>query len=470
MGSKYVEVMKPEGRQRIFKFTKSITKYSILLLCFWISTDIIRKLWLHGSGAWEISRRNYIAFCILYIVILLVFWLLFEAYGVEQRRLMDLVYGQFFGAVCTNVFFCVLMCAVSDISIGKLIIAFLKLLAIEAGVGIAWVLCFFNFYLKCQSCKNALFIYGNREDAEETIQINNHINSYFKIVETAHYSTGTKRLEEQIEGYEAVYLGDIPYEERNQLMKYCLKKGIECYSVPKISDIYIQNTDVLQLHDKVLLKYRESGIKPEKAAVKRGMDIIVALVMLVIASPFMLIIMICIKAEDRGPILYKQDRVTIGGKAFQMLKFRSMRVDAEKEGARLAAKNDSRVTKIGKIIRNIHFDELPQLINILKGDMSVVGPRPERMEFIEEYSRIIPEFKERLKVRGGLTGYAQIYSKYNTGPEEKAKYDLMYIYNYSLRLDIKLVFLTLRILFQKENTEGVDEEQKSAVKEGGEKK
>ena len=457
--------MKPEGKQRIFKFTKNITKYLILLLCFWLSTDIIGKLWMYGSGAWEISKRNYMAFCILYIVILLVFWLLFEAYGVEQRRLMDLVYGQFFGAVCTNVFFCVLMCAVSDIAIGRLIIAFLKLLVIEAAVGIVWVLCFFNFYLKCQSCKNALFIYGNRENEEETIQINNHINSYFKIVDAVHYSQGTEKLEVQIEPYEAVYLGEIPYEERNQLMKYCLKKGIECYSVPKISDIYIQNTDILQLHDKVLLKYRSSGIKAEKAAVKRAMDIIVALLMLAAASPFMLIIMICIKAEDGGPILYRQDRVTIGGQAFQMLKFRSMRVDAEKDGARLAAKNDSRVTRIGKIIRNIHFDELPQLINILKGDMSVVGPRPERMEFIEEYSKIIPEFRERLKVRGGLTGYAQIYSKYNTGPEEKAKYDLMYIYNYSLRLDIKLVFLTLRILFQKENTEGVEEEQKSAVKD-----
>src|SRR5699024_3534413 len=147
-----------------------------------------------------------------------------------------------------------------------------------------------------------------------------------------------------------------------------------------------------------------------------------------------------------------------------MLKFRSMCVDAEREGARLASRNDSRITRVGRLIRNLHFDELPQLVNVLKGDMSMVGPRPERWEFIEEYSRSIPEFSQRMKVKGGLTGYAQIYGKYNTGPEDKIKYDLIYIYSYSLRMDVRLLFLTVRILFQKESAEGVEEGQRSAAK------
>ena len=148
-----------------------------------------------------------------------------------------------------------------------------------------------------------------------------------------------------------------------------------------------------------------------------------------------------------------------------MYKFRSMRSDSEKYGARLAQKNDSRVTKVGRVIRNLHFDELPQLVNVLRGEMSLVGPRPERQEFIDAYAQRIPEFPERLKVKGGLTGYAQVYGRYNTEPEDKIKYDLYYIYNYSLWLDIKLLILTVRILFQKENTEGVEEGQISAIKE-----
>ena len=149
----------------------------------------------------------------------------------------------------------------------------------------------------------------------------------------------------------------------------------------------------------------------------------------------MLAIGCLIKLEDGGPVFYRQERITKNGKPFLMLKFRSMKIDAEKEGPRLSYVNDQRVTRVGKYIRNLHFDELPQLFNVLKGEMSLVGPRPERKEFIQEYSRVIPEFSQRLKVKGGLTGYAQIYGKYTPGPEDKVKYDLIYIYNYSLRLD-----------------------------------
>lgn len=178
----------------------------------------------------------------------------------------------------------------------------------------------------------------------------------------------------------------------------------------------------------------------------------------------MLVIALSIKLEDGGPVIFAQERVTLGGKPFTMYKFRSMRVDAERDGAQLARKGDSRVTKTGKIIRDLHFDELPQLVNVLRGEMSMVGPRPERREFIGEYTKVIPEFAERLKVKAGLTGYAQVYGKYNTGPEDKVKYDLYYIYHYSFFLDLKLLALTVRILFQKENTEGIDADQISAAR------
>ena len=197
---------------------------------------------------------------------------------------------------------------------------------------------------------------------------------------------------------------------------------------------------------------------------RRIMDIVISLIGIVIASPFMLLIVLAIKLYDHGPILYKQERLTKDGKPFMIYKFRSMTVHSEDAGARLAAKGDARVTPVGRVIRAIHFDELPQLFNILKGDMSVVGPRPERQVIADQYTEEIPEFVLRLKVKAGLTGYAQVYGKYNTTPYDKLKLDLTYIENYSVWMDIKILFLTFKILFVRENTEGVDENQTTAIR------
>ncbi len=185
---------------------------------------------------------------------------------------------------------------------------------------------------------------------------------------------------------------------------------------------------------------------------------------IVLASPVMIAIALAIKIYDKGPVFYKQKRLTLGGREFDILKFRSMIVDSEKHGARLAKAHDDRITPVGKIIRRTHFDELPQLFNILLGDMSFVGPRPERKEITEEYAKEIPEFPFRLKAKAGLTGYAQVYGQYNTVPYDKLKLDLTYITKYTIWLDIKLIFLTVKILFQKEKSEGVEDGQKTALK------
>ena len=168
------------------------------------------------------------------------------------------------------------------------------------------------------------------------------------------------------------------------------------------------------------------------------------------------LIALAIKLYDGGPVFYKQPRLTKDKQIFMILKFRSMKMDSEVKGAQLAKKEDDRITPVGKLIRRIHFDELPQIFNILKGDMSLVGPRPERPEIAALYSERIPEFDYRLKVKAGLTGYAQVYGKYNTTPYDK------------LKLDLKLLMLTFKILFQKENTEGVEAWQKTAGQEKNE--
>lgn len=234
--------------------------------------------------------------------------------------------------------------------------------------------------------------------------------------------------------------------------------------MPKIPDIMVQGADQLHLFDTPILLVRDYAMTVEQRLVKRMIDIVCALILVVVTSPFMILTAIAIKVYDSGPVLYKQVRCTRDMRQFQILKFRSMRSDAEKDGvARLAAKNDNRITPVGRFIRKVRIDELPQLFNILKGDMSFIGPRPERPEIIRQYQEDMPEFTFRTKVKSGLAGYAQVYGKYNTTPYDKLKLDLFYIENYSVWLDLKLMLLTIKVLFQTDSTEGVEENQTTAM-------
>ena len=226
----------------------------------------------------------------------------------------------------------------------------------------------------------------------------------------------------------------------------------------------IISSSEIDLFDTPLLLFRNQGLTLGQSFFKRLMDIAIAVVGLIVASPIMVIIAFAVKLYDGGPVFYKQERLTKDSQTFHIYKFRSMIIESERRGARLASAHDDRITPVGRVIRRLHFDELPQLFNVLLGDMSFVGPRPEREEITEEYERSIPQFRFRLKMKAGLTGYAQVYGKYNTVPYDKLKLDLTYIENYSLWLDIKLMMLTVKILFQKEKSEGIDDSQKTALK------
>ena len=203
---------------------------------------------------------------------------------------------------------------------------------------------------------------------------------------------------------------------------------------------------------------------PEFLFIKRAFDVISSGVALIVLSPLMIVIALLIR-RDGGTAFYRQKRLTKNGREFYVLKFRSMRMDAEKDGvARLSTgENDDRITPIGHFIRAVRIDELPQLINILKGEMSVVGPRPERPEIAEQYEEELPEFSLRLQAKAGLTGYAQVYGKYNTTPRDKLLMDLQYIANPSLAEDLKIIFATIKILFMPESTEGVEKGQITAL-------
>lgn len=294
----------------------------------------------------------------------------------------------------------------------------------------------------------------------------------YVITRTIHEEEGFEAVSGAIsDSYEkgecnAVVLGDISVEARTPLIKFCYGHSIRVYLLPKITDVILMGAEELHVFDSPMLLTREFSLTMEQRFVKRTVDIICALCLLAATSPFMLLTAVAVKLYDGGPVLYKQVRCTMGQREFYIMKFRSMRTDAEKDGvARLASKNDSRITPVGKVIRKCRIDELPQLFNILRGDMSFIGPRPERPEIIAQYLEVMPEFVYRMKVKAGLAGFAQVYGKYNTSPYDKLKLDLTYIENYSVWLDIKLMLLTLKILFWPDSTEGVESEQITALKE-----
>lgn len=274
----------------------------------------------------------------------------------------------------------------------------------------------------------------------------------YKIKETIGAGEGIEAITDKIiAGYGAVILCDLPARMRNLLLKFCFEHSIVAYTTPKISDILIRGGQDITLFDTPLLLSRNLGLSLGQRFLKRLLDLTLSLLGLAVFSPLMLAIAIAIKRGDGGPVIFRQTRCTIGNRPFSICKFRSMVVNA---GDAPAIDHDIRITPVGRLLRATRLDELPQLLNVVKGDMSLVGPRPEMAEHVERYTRDLPEFVYRAKVKAGLTGYAQIVGKYNTSARDKLLMDLMYITNYSFWGDVKLILMTLKIIFFKDSTEG----------------
>lgn len=270
-----------------------------------------------------------------------------------------------------------------------------------------------------------------------------------------------------LEPYDTVFASGIPSDTRNELLQYCVENGKVMYVLPCVGDVIMSGAKRLHLFHLPMLQVSSYNPHPEYLAAKRLFDIAFSLLGILLFWPFMLVTALVIHCYDGGPAIYRQIRLTQNGREFEMLKFRSMRVDAEANGvARLSSgENDDRITPVGRIIRKIRFDELPQLFNILKGDLAIVGPRPERPEIAKQYCEELPEFRLRLQCKAGLTGYAQVYGKYNTTPADKLRLDLMYIANPGLLEDLLICFATVKTLFMPDSTEGIDESQTTALKE-----
>lgn len=397
----------------------------------------------------------------VYVILLLVFLSAFGGLKIGYMKKSNVILSQVLSIVIMHGIILVLILMISGklYRLKTLAMVTLGMTAVDIVIIIAYIHIFHAIYYKVFPARKMLLIYQDWPP-QPLMQKMYARRDKYNICEHVNIEIGLDEIKELILKYDGVILCELHANKRNNLLKFCYKHGIRVYTTPKISDIILKNSELLHLFDTPLFLSRNHGLTFEQKLVKRLMDIAVSAVLLVLASPFMLITALAVKLYDGGPAIFKQERVTFNGKKFNVYKFRSMIVNAEKDGvAVLATQNDNRITPIGKFIRATRLDELPQLYNILRGDMSLVGPRPERPEIMEKYETTIPEFSYRLKVKAGLTGYAQVYGKYNTTAYDKLKLDLMYIEHYSLLMDLKLIFMTVKVIFMKESTEGLSKEQ-----------
>lgn len=448
--------MKPnqlEQYKRILRFIAALLVIASVALAFFLIWTKYYNLKIifpfYYRGHWVVMA--------LYIILLFLFFYIYGGLKFGYLKPSSVILSQIISVVCANM----LMYLQISLLAARLetVMPFVYLTMVDALIIMFWSVVITKVFAKLFPPRRMLLLYDEYEP-ESMLRKMRGRNDRYEIVAVRNIHTMTqKEFETLAKKYDAILIYDLHSELRNKILKYCYSESIRTYSTSKISDILVKGSENIHLFDTPILLFRNYGLTFEQKLVKRIMDIVISTIILVVTSPIMLIVAIAIKLYDGGPVMFRQERCTINEKVFRIHKFRSMIVDAEKEGKSIpATDNDPRITPVGKFIRKTRLDELPQMIDILNGNMSLVGPRPERIEHVKKYTEEIAEFKYRLKVKGGLTGYAQIYGKYNTTPYDKLKLDLMYIQNYSFLMDIKLLFMTVKIMFMKESTEGFEKD------------
>ena len=440
--------MKRDRFKRLISFALALVLLGILTGAFafvwyrYYSEAIVMPYYRRGN--WVLIGM----YCIL-------IWLFFKAYGgfkLGYLKKTDMLYSQLISMVCVDfvAYFLISLIGRHFMSPSPMI----TLTFADFGIISLWTLITSKIYFIIYPPRKLIILYGSHQAVSLVMKMSKRIDKYM-ICESISINEPQDRIKELILKYEGVIICDISAEQRNYYLKFCFENSIRSYIAPKISDIIIRGADDIRLFDTPLLLCRNYGLDFEQRFLKRAFDIVFSVITLILLSPFMILSAIAIKIYDGGTVFYKQKRLTIDGREFYIYKFRSMIADAEKSGTpQLASENDPRITPVGKFLRSTKLDELPQLLNILKGEMSVVGPRPERPELTKLYKQEMPEFEFRLKVKAGLTGYAQVTGVYDTTPYDKLKMDLMYIENYSFRMDLQIILMTIKImLFPSETNE-----------------
>lgn len=400
------------------------------------------------------SKQVSVLVMIIFFFICYYFGQRLDCFRVSILQIRDVIFGEVLAVMITDIIMYILIWMLS-IHLPNLIPGLITWGG-QCAIGAIWAYVMHQSYFSTHPPLRTIVIYDERMGMENLIHTYG-LEKRFNIKTVYPVESIMDKLE-VMEEFDAAFLCGIHSRERNIILKHCINHKIKLFMIPRIADVMMRGSEQIHMLHLPILKTKRYKPSIEYQIIKRTMDIVVSGIATIVLSPLFLITAIAVKS-DGGPAFYKQKRLTKDGKVFEILKFRSMRVDAEKySGAVLSAgENDPRITKVGRIIRACRLDELPQLLNILKGDMSLVGPRPERPELQKEIEKEVPEFGLRLQTKAGLTGYAQVYGKYNTTFYDKLLMDLMYISKPSILEDLTIMLATVKILTSKESTEGVGE-------------
>jgi exopolysaccharide biosynthesis polyprenyl glycosylphosphotransferase len=339
------------------------------------------------------------------------------------------------------------------------------ILAVQVAFVIPMAIFINMLYYRQNPAQKVVVVYGNKEKLQEYLTIISRQSRKFKVGRVISQNESTGTILDVVDDSESVFLLDVSEKKLDWLLEYCYLRNKHTYSLPTFSNILINTASTIWLSNTPVFSLKRPEPDLGTQIIKRCMDVLISFMVLVLLGIPMIFVWFVVRFYDNHPAIYKQVRVTKGGRTFTLYKFRSMRPNAEDDGVpRLTSKEDNRITPFGRFIRKTRIDELPQMFNVLSGAMSIVGPRPERPEIAKQYEKIYPNFAFRTKVKAGITGFAQIYGRYNTAPEEKLFLDIMYIETFSILEDIKLMLQTLRVIFQGSSTEGIDTGTTTALK------
>lgn len=430
------------------KVVLSITNiliYEIIILAI-LMTCYVDYYFYYSNG--------YVIFFLLYLSLFAIFGKLFGSFSLGDTTTTDLFISHSLTLFFSNFFIYVILCLITL----RLIPVWPILLCQAIGMFFAAILLIGeDSFLKRNYPPSKFVCVCGKGHKDLVGKLNNPKDLSIEIVKTIELKEmDFSDIDNLLMNVDGVITIDVHHANKKKLLKECYRRRLMVYDMPSITDMLLASGEILHIVDTPIIKANKFGPNQFEKIIKRGIDIVGSLILLIITSPIILITTIAIKFNDGGDVFYKQTRLTKDGKEFKIIKFRSMVMNAEsKTGAVFAKQDDDRITSVGKIIRKFRIDELPQMLNILKGEMSFVGPRPERPEIYKDIIKTMPEFEYRLCVKAGLTGYAQIYGKYNTSLRDKLLLDLYYIEKYSLIEDIKLLILTIKVIFKSDSTEGI---------------
>lgn len=430
-------------------------KLILYFVIFWIFYR------LYAIQNWQLLTvsRTAAVTTLSYVISGYLFVKIYGGYDIGKRKSKPIIISLSLASVMTDLVAYVMLCVMNTNDANNatftleqpwllLIVFAVQIIFIQFAVyGGNWV------YFRIYNPERCLIITSSQRSLKE---ISSSVRKYrlqFRICRNMDYRN--EQLREVIPKYETVFIYDVPIRERTQIVEFCYQDMKNVYINPEMADVVELNSSHVMLDDLSLLRLSSLGLTAEQKFIKRAFDILLSGIALLLTSPLLIISAIAIKLEDGGSVFFKQNRATRGGRIFSVYKLRTMKENVDNY---LSVVDDDRITKVGKVLRRFRIDEIPQFVNVIKGDMSIVGPRPEMLANIFNYTNDLPEFEYRLRVKAGITGYAQIAGKYNTSPRDKLVLDLMYIEEYSFWLDIKLLFQTLIVIFKKDSTEAFSNE------------